>query len=405
MSAALLPDRPLNVTQAATRYLAADAAHEEEARRQLPAAADWPLRHRTPHAEALEALLHELIDGPRTGPDDKLLNDIAFEEQSLYTTLDRGLIPIPSNGKTAEPVEEQPSQVPDPDIDTFLNEDEPEYDWVIPDTLEREDRVILTGLEGKGKSTLLRQIALQAATGIHPFTGDPMPAARVLLIDLENSRRQVRRKLRAMRLVAGDELIPANLRIIVKADGIDLLDDREVNWLELRIVANEPEIVIIGPLYKLHGGDPTEEKPAKAVSDVLDRFRVHYGFALLMETHCPHAVNGKTIERPYGASLWKRWPEFGLYLSPEGQLRHWRGERDERNWPAVLTRGGDWPWTPASDPKAATFAQMIETVRGLGRMPSNRELAGMLGVNEINVRRAIAANDKQWNDLKKEIGE
>jgi ATPase subunit of ABC transporter with duplicated ATPase domains len=58
------------------------------------------------------------------------------------------------------------------DLDAFLAEPDPEYDWLIPGLLERGDRVIVTGQEGKGKSTLLRQIGVQVAAGIHPFTLD-----------------------------------------------------------------------------------------------------------------------------------------------------------------------------------------------------------------------------------------
>ena len=37
------------------------------------------------------------------------------------------------------------------------------YDWAIPGLLERGDRLILTGSEGGGKTTMLRQIAVMAA--------------------------------------------------------------------------------------------------------------------------------------------------------------------------------------------------------------------------------------------------
>jgi hypothetical protein len=47
------------------------------------------------------------------------------------------------------------------------SDDEP--DWLIPDLLERRDRLILTGEEGLGKSYLLRQIAIMAAAGLDPF--------------------------------------------------------------------------------------------------------------------------------------------------------------------------------------------------------------------------------------------
>ena len=55
------------------------------------------------------------------------------------------------------------------ELDAFLDTDLPTHDWVIPGLLERQDRVILTGPEGKGKSTLLRQVAVMCAAGRHPF--------------------------------------------------------------------------------------------------------------------------------------------------------------------------------------------------------------------------------------------
>jgi 5S rRNA maturation endonuclease (ribonuclease M5) len=63
--------------------------------------------------------------------------------------------------------------------------------FVIPDTLAHEERLLVTGLEGHGKSTLLRQIAVQVAAGTHPFTLRPMQPRRVMVIDAENGTRQM----------------------------------------------------------------------------------------------------------------------------------------------------------------------------------------------------------------------
>ncbi len=43
------------------------------------------------------------------------------------------------------------------------------YDWLVPNLLERKDRLIVTGGEGSGKSYLLRQMAVMMASGMHPF--------------------------------------------------------------------------------------------------------------------------------------------------------------------------------------------------------------------------------------------
>lgn len=285
----------------------------------------------------------------------------------------------------------------------LADDSEPEYDWVIEGLLERTDRVLLTGPEGGGKSTLIRQMSVQAAAGIHPFTLAPIDPLRVLLIDLENSHRHVRRKVRSLDLAchkaAGDNLI-----ITTHPAGLDLTDPTDAAAFDQLISATQPDLVAGGPVYKLVGGDPTEEGPAKVAAMLLDRLRVRHGFALVLETHQPHGEGGRRPERPYGASLWKRWPEFGLHLADNGAVRHWRGDRDERAWPAALQRGGEWPWT-ITDTATATFARMVEFARSVPQLPSNRQIAKTVGCSEATVRRAIEANQQEWNEIVKEAVE
>jgi len=251
------------------------------------------------------------------------------------------------------PTEPTPEPRFPPSLADFLAAAEVEdYDWVVPDLLERGDRGMLTGKEGYGKSTLLRQIGVAAAAGIHPFTFKAIPALRVLNIDCENSKRQLRRELTKvlMPLATDDRMadVQAHYFVEVRSDGLvldlahDPLGDRE--WLEATIVGARPDLVILGPVYKIIEGDPLEEPPNRGLVKFLDRLRTRYGFAILLEAHTPHEAN-----RPYGWSGWKRWPEFGLHLTEDGQLERWRGDRDERAWPERLVRGkpGAWLWTPA----------------------------------------------------------
>lgn len=235
-----------------------------------------------------------------------------------------------------------------PDIDTFLSGDDPPYDWVIPNVAEAADRIILTGLEGHGKSTLVRQICVQIASGIHPFTGERIPPAPALIIDCENSTRQVRREIRPLRRTAGDAMDPALLRVRVIGSAINLAKPAVVDHLLRVIDTFQPRLIGLGPLYKLADGDPKDEQVGKAVADGLDRLRQQAGSTLLIEAHTPYADGGRSKRpiRPYGWSGWSRWPEFGIYLGPDGRLEHWRGQRDrDRIWPAALEQSSPWPWT------------------------------------------------------------
>jgi hypothetical protein len=222
------------------------------------------------------------------------------------------------------------------------------YDWVVPGLLEYGDRLILTGAEGSGKSTLLHQMAMQIASGLHPFGGADIGDRCVLLVDCENGRRSLRRRFGVLRETAGARYNEdrSGLYIANRPQGIDLLDATDVTWLYKLHDKVQPDLLIIGPLYRLAMGDPIKEEVARAVANVIDHLRHEPQCAVIIEAHSPHASDSRTKRptRPYGASYWVRWCEFGVFLAADGRLEHWRGPRDERAWPAKLTRSKPWPW-------------------------------------------------------------
>ena len=231
------------------------------------------------------------------------------------------------------------------DFNELINSPEPDYNWLIPGLLERGDRVIFTGNEGKGKSTLLRQIAVQAAAGIHPFSLEPMPSVKVLFIDLENGKGQVQREFKKLSQLE----LPAGQLQIARWASLDLNEATVRNAFSDYLVTTRPELLIIGPMYKLSAHLEREDESGQ-VGFFLDTCRNFLGFTLLMESHQPHSMfttDGKKLrpERPFGSSLWMRWPEFGFCLEDAGTLRPWRGARDaDREWPTKLKRDGFWPW-------------------------------------------------------------
>jgi replicative DNA helicase len=242
------------------------------------------------------------------------------------------------------------------------------YDWVIPDLLERSDRLILTGGEGAGKSTFTRQMLFLAAAGIHPLRV-PLSArpvgiepVRSLVIDAENTARQWHRNGRWMidriRQEKGHP-DPAQAIRLALSGRINLLRADDVGAIHRMIDEHNPSIVYIGPLYRCTPGSITTDDDAAPLITALDGIRDR-GVALIVEAHSGHQVgpNGIRDVRPRGSSALMGWPEFGFGIRADRdnpqryEFVPWRGAREpNRVWPTGLKKGHPgslWPWVPTA---------------------------------------------------------
>jgi replicative DNA helicase len=250
-----------------------------------------------------------------------------------------------------------------PTLTEFLAGDDDPEDWVLPGLLAREDRLILTGAEGLGKMMLLRQIAVCAAAGLDPFSFQPIEPRTVLLVDLENPaqimRQTIRRMVEQAKIKSARHDVAERVFVERRPEGLNLAEPTNVAWLMKRVTLCNPDILIIGPLYKLMNGNPSDEMVARAVTVALDLVRTHGKCALLLEAHAGHATAGMTDRpvRPTGSSLWLRWPEFGYGLRRAKtddaeefrrvELIAWRGARGERMWPEELMADSRFAFQPS----------------------------------------------------------
>lgn len=245
-----------------------------------------------------------------------------------------------------------------PDLHHFLSVVDPPAQWVVPGLLERGDRLIWTGFEGLGKSLAIRQVAVAAAAGLHPFRPESFPPQRVLYIDCENSERQGRKHFRQIERAARmkNHRVPDdNMFVIHRPAGIDLSKAPDAAWLMERVTAHQPDLLVCGPFYRLHDSESEEERGARKVVKALDEARVLCDCAVIVEHHAPHGQAGSRQVRPFGSSLLLRWPEMGMGIVPNSEewpcknvlVQPWRGNRDERHWPRAMRWSGDdndWPW-------------------------------------------------------------
>lgn len=247
--------------------------------------------------------------------------------------------------------------------------------WTVSQLLVHGDRLIVTGAEGGGKTTWLRQFAVQCAAGIHPMRLDDMPKLRVIHFDLQDSEDQSDLEYDWIlgKSNARARIEPGSLLVQHRRHGFDILNRGDAKWFE-RLIApphqRAADLVIVGPLYKsfraAEGRSKHDPALAEEVTARFDEILGRTGAAIMFEAHAPQGVaNDRANFRPEGAAQWLRWPEFGFAFRPikpdrdrgETESRgvhvgRFRGDRDRhRLWPSMLFygKGEQWPFMPPAD--------------------------------------------------------
>src|SRR5690606_7005957 len=118
-----------------------------------------------------------------------------------------------------------------------------EYDWLIPNLLERQDRVIITGGEGAGKTYLMRQIAVMSAAGLHPTLLTPIDPVKVLVVDVENTEKQWRRAVRTLALKArlAGSADPEQTLQLACHGRVDITTDRDLGSIHRLVDEHEQD--------------------------------------------------------------------------------------------------------------------------------------------------------------------
>lgn len=225
-------------------------------------------------------------------------------------------------------------------------------DWVIPNLFERGDRMIITGYEGLGKTTWIRQMGICASAGINPITLDHLPKpVRTLVVDVENSEKQWRRETHGMARFAANygPASPRDNMHVYCGGRMDLRKDKDLGLVHRLVDEHQPEILFIGPIYRLVPNGINSDDDAAPLIAALDTLRDR-GLVLVMEAHAPKGKDGERNLAPRGSAALMGWPEFGFGLAPKADgsgadIVRWRADRDaKREWPVELDRWSQLPW-------------------------------------------------------------
>jgi len=244
------------------------------------------------------------------------------------------------------------------DLLDFVAQPDPAYNWALPNLMEREDKLIWTGWEGLGKTTVTRQVGVAAAAGVNPFNPqEHFDPKMVLFIDGENRVNRSRRKFRLLVNVCNAkfrQIDPGRFRIEHRPKGLNLLENEDRDFVMERVTAYKPDLIVIGPLYKLHNLDMNDERAAKSVISIMEDVVAVCGSALIMEAHAAHGLPRQL--RPRGSATLMGWPDYGFGIKPKDPkdpnsrgrviVEAWRGLRDETAWPQELIWGSqsEFPW-------------------------------------------------------------
>jgi replicative DNA helicase len=241
--------------------------------------------------------------------------------------------------------------------DEMLAMRDQEHPWVIPNLIGEGERLVITGGEGYGKSTLIYQLILGAAYGVSPIDlHTRFEPQRVMILDVENwHETQVSEQARTMRAAYRriDSTVEPQV-VLLKPRTIDLLQPGERRALLDAVDSFQPNLLFMGSGYKLVDANDDWRVMATTIQRTADEARARSKCAVVIETHAGHGFKGdRNGWRPDGSSYWLRWPEFGIGLAPQQNVTRrivemvkWRGDRvTDRLWPAAWIGGGALPWT------------------------------------------------------------
>jgi hypothetical protein len=240
------------------------------------------------------------------------------------------------------------------DLMALKVENEP---FTLPRMLRRNERLVLTGSEGGGKSVFVYQMLTGAAFGVDTFTMERYQPKRVLFLDVENNEFQARANL--------DKIVPTLHEIAPDVDPdwrsmkrrvVDLMASKDRTEIIRRVIHYSPDILYMGTAYKLADVSDETHRSVRAIQSVVDRIRQEVNCTVIVEHHAGHGhMNDRNNMRPEGSSYWLRWPDFGYGMQPlpttNGQrlmrLGAWRGDRaTDRQFPVAVKQSTVMPWAP-----------------------------------------------------------
>jgi len=271
--------------------------------------------------------------------------------------------------------------------------------------IRKNGKGILCGMGGRGKSTLLLQLACDLAAG-KPLLGHPQLAVAspqnvaIFMAEDPLSETKFRWEQQMKALSYGDEVARRIAFLDPQGQRIMLTD--EYAWMALfdALRRHHSTVAFLDPLVGLHDAEENNNSAMRYVLDLLSPFQEETGCAFLIAHHEPKSPesNGAAAR---GASAIRDWCRTMLRLTShsddEDQVRRYSLILDKCNyggtaWNLTLERKRDsYIFTSAPEQGAVTPLQMWETIGSEQRWFSDvlQELVSKYKTSKTTAARAV----------------
>lgn len=228
-----------------------------------------------------------------------------------------------------------------------------EIDWLIKPIVERYGFTLIGAQKGVGKSLLVTQMALYAASGTSPFLTDeltiPKPL-RVFLIQQEISLPGMKDRLFKMRSEKIFNLEERLLQMTTTGSWWNLTKQQDYQRLVQLVEKHKPDILILDPLYTFYPKELNTSGDISSMMQILSELKSNFNLGLIVVHHFSNKEDPdsprSSVGRFMGHSMIANSADVTIaldFLHPKYRQQTLPFPFQNYVMVEITTRHGEWP--------------------------------------------------------------
>jgi len=278
-------------------------------------------------------------------------------------------------------------------IEDLALEDISEIDWLVHPIVARHNSTLLGGIKGVGKSLLVNQLGLYAASGASPFISDqiniPKPC-KVLLVQQEVSLPGMKNRFEKMRMEKTFQLEGRFRQKTTTGNWWSLASDDGLRKIKMLIEEHEPDILILDPLYTFAQDGVNRDQEIAPVISRISALKDQYNLGIIIVHHFtnkedpnePRHMSGRFM----GSSMIANAADVLVamdFLHPNYKSRQLPLPYNHYANIEITTRHGEWPDRITIERRMGELLfHKSELWQELGRLITPGQIADILAAND-----------------------